>query len=312
MTRQTKNGPGKSYRKGLSITQLTAMFPSDEVAKQWFINERWPNGIACHYCGSMRYSEVKHPTMDYRCKDCRKHFSVRSGTVMQSTKMGYRQWAIAVYLFTTGIKGTSSMKLHRDLGISQKSAWFMAHRLRDAWNERTASFSGPVEVDETYIGGREANKHNSKKLKSGRGPVGKVAVVGVKDRKTNQVSATVADRTDKETLHGFIHDQVESETKIFTDEHRAYQGLANREAVKHSVGEYVKGMAHTNGIESFWALLKRGYYGTYHKMSPAHLHRYILEFEGRHNTRRMDTVEQMGLVAQGMDQKRLRWKDLVG
>ena len=311
MTKQTKNGPGKSYRKGLSITQLTAMFPSDEVAKQWFINERWPHGIACHYCGSMRYSEVKHPTMDYRCKDCRKHFSVRSGTVMQSTKMGYRQWAIAVYLFTTGIKGTSSMKLHRDLGISQKSAWFMAHRLRDAWNGKMASFSGPVEVDETYIGGREANKHNSKKLKSGRGAVGKVAVVGVKDRKTNQVSAAVAERTDKETLQGFVHEQVESGAKIFTDDHRAYKGLLNQETVKHSVGEYVKGMAHTNGIESFWALLKRGYYGTYHKMSPAHLHRYVAEFEGRYNARQMDTVEQMGMVAQGMDQKRLRWKDLV-
>ena len=133
----------------------------------------------------------------------------------------------------------------------------------------------------------------------------------MKDRETNQVSAAVASETDKETLHGFIHGQVEKGTKIFTDEHRAYQGLANREAVKHSVGEYVKGMAHTNGIESLWALLKRGYYGTYHKMSIKHLDRYVSEFQGRYNARRVDTVQQMGLIAQGMDQKRLRWKDLV-
>ena len=125
-----QKAPGKSYRKGMTIKELIDMFPNDRSSEIWFTKERWPNGVCCSHCGSLKISHVSHPTMPYRCKDCRKHFSVRTGTVMQSSKIGYQSWAISIYLFTTGIKGISSMKLHRDLGITQKSAWFMAHRLR--------------------------------------------------------------------------------------------------------------------------------------------------------------------------------------
>ena len=250
--------------------------------------------------------------MPYWCTDCRKYFSVKVGTPMESSKLPLRKWVVAMYLMTTNLKGVSSMKIHRDLKVSQPTAWFMIHRIREAWNaEGGKPFRGPVEVDETYIGGKERDKHNSKKLKAGRGPVGKAAVVGMKDRDTNKVSAAVVESTDRPILQGFVLEQTASRARVFTDEHGAYQGLPNHQTVKHSVGEYVDGMAHTNGIESFWSLLKRGYKGTYHKMSAKHLQRYVNEFSGRHNVRSRDTLEQMAAIARGFTGKRLRLADLI-
>ena len=237
--------------------------------------------------------------MPFHCSDCRKYFSVRTNTLLQNSKLSLSTWAIAFYLFSTNLKGVSSMKLHRDLGITQKSAWHRAHRIREAWNVAADKFAGPVEVDETYMGGKESNKCESKKLNAGRGTVGKVAVAGMKDRDTNKVNASVINQTDSATLHGFVVDRTKAEAKVYTDEARAYNGLPrDREAVKHSVKEYVKGQAHTNGIESFWSMLKRGYDGTYHQMSEKHLDRYINEFSGRHNNRPADTINQIETVVQ--------------
>lgn len=304
--------PGKSHRKGISLLQLTRLFPDDATAEAWFVAQRWPQGIHCPFCDSDNIQE--RPTrkpQPYRCRECRKDFSVKTGTLMHDSKLGLRIWAIALYLMNTGIKGVSSMKLHRDLGITQKTAWYLAHRIREAWASGNQLFTGPVEVDETYMGGKNANKHSDKKIQNANGTIGKTAVVGMKDRKTNQVQATVIERTNQATLQGFVTERIEAGTKVYTDEHGGYIRLSNHESVKHSVSQYVNGMAHTNGIESFWALLKRGYYGVYHKMSVKHLSRYVREFSGRYNQRPFDTIDQMAMVARGLAGKRLSYADLI-
>ena len=249
----------------------------------------------------------------YRCKDCRQHFSVKHGTVMQSSKLGCRVWAIAVYLLTTGIKGTSGMKIHRDLEVTYKTARYLAHRIRKAFPQVTAMFGGPVESDETAIGGVEKNKHGSKKQRQGRGSVGKTIVHGILDRATNQVVAGVVESSDSQTLQGRVLDATIETAKVYTDEATAYAGLARQHSsVQHSAGEYVRDMAHTNGIESFWAMLDRGIMGNFHHVSPKHLDRYIGEFAGRHNQRSQDTIQQMERVASDMVGRRLRYSDLVG
>ena len=233
---------------------------------------------------------------------------------MESSKLPYRVWAIGIYLFTTNLKGVSSMKLHRALGIGQKAAWFMLYRLRKAAETGSGLFSGPVEADETYMGGKRKNMSNAKRkalADTGRGSVGKVAIASIKDRQTKQVGAKVVSNPDKVTLQGFVVEHTAPEATVCTDEVSAYEGLPMpHEAVKHSVREYVRGNAHTQGIESFWSLLKRGYVGTYHKMSPKHMSRYVAEFEGRHNLREADTLDQMGAIVRGMGRKRLRYEDL--
>ena len=309
-----QRAPGKHYRQGMTWKALFRMFPDDATAEKWFVKTRWPNGVACPACGSVNVLVVKtRKPQPFRCRDCRKCFSVRTGTLMQGSNLGLQTWAVALYVLTTGIKGTSSMKLHRDLGVTQKTAWHLAHRIRDTWRHETdhSPMGGPVEADETFVGGKESNKHESQRLHEGRGPVGKTAVAGVKDRATGRVKASVVPDTTGETLQGFVGAHAAPDAMIYTDGEPAYAGLPNHEAVKHSVGEYVRGMAHTNGMESFWSMLKRGYTGTYHHVSPEHLDRYVGEFEGRHNDRDEDTLTQMERMVRGMDGKRLRYDDLV-
>ena len=228
---------------------------------------------------------------------------------MQDSKLGYQTWAIAVYLFVTSLKSVSSMKLHRALGITQKSAWHLAHRLRKAFAHEPNLFAGPVEVDETYVGGTDRNRPLPKR---GKGKSDMAIVVGAKDRATRQISAEMITHADRPTLTMFVAGRVKADATIYTDDHPAYRKLPYRhEAVKHSVSEYVRGQAHTNGIESFWALLKRSYHGTFHHFSKKHLQRYVNEFAARFNIRDMDTLAQMAFVSSGMLHKRLRYKELI-
>ena len=224
-------------------------------------------------------------------------------------------WLLALYLMMTDLKGKSSLKLHRDLGVTQKTAWHLAHRIREAMSDQGFDFCGPVEADETYVGGLEKNKHKDKKMKAAGGPAGKAVVAGVKDRCSNRVSARVVPDTKAATLTKLASDHVEPGTEVFTDEARGYLSLSKlgyrHSSVSHSVGQYVDGMAHTNGMESFWAMLKRGYHGIYHQMSPVHLHRYVDEFSHRHNVRPNDTEKQMAEMVERMDGRTLPYKELT-
>ena len=307
------NAPGRSDREGMTILDLMRRFPTEDAARGWFEQQIWPNGRYCPHCGSTEtFENPASESRPYRCKACGQHFSVRLGTVMERSKISLQKWAIAIYSHLTSLKGVSSMKLHRDIGVTQKTAWFMLQRIRKAWENDDGPFAGPVEVDETYMGGRERNKHKGKKLKAGRGTVGKAAIVGAKDRKTNKIKAAVVKATDAKTLQGFVVATALAGATVYTDDAAAYKGMPfDHASVRHSVGEYVDGMAHTNGIESFWSMLKRAHKGVYHKISPKHLQRYVDEFSGRHGVREQDTLDQMQSVVARMVGKRITYRDLV-
>lgn len=312
-----KKAPGKAHRKGVSLKKIMDLFPDDATAEAWFVAKRWPDGVHCPHCGSLNVQTGAKHKMPFRCreKECRRRFSVRIGTVMEGTNLGYRDWAIAIYLHLTSLKSVSSMKLHRDLEITQKSAWHLAHRLREAYGRDGTAFGGPVEADETYVGGGRKNMSRSKrKALSGRGPVGKSVVIGVKNRGTNEVRAKVVSSTDAPTLQGFVRENTKPGATVYTDEAGGYRGLGRdyrHEAVNHSAGEYIRGPAGINGMESFWSNLKRAHKGTFHKISPKHLDRYVAEFAGKHNCRDADTLDQMAGVAFGLAGKRLRYSDLI-
>ena len=310
-----KNNSKKNNRVGITLSELYELFPDEQSAVEWFESTYWPNGRCCGRCGSINTRKVKNrKPMPYWCRDCKKYFSVRTGTALESSRLPLRIWVFAVYIYVTNLKSVSSMKLARDLGITQKTAWFMLHRLREAWDASGIEpFSGPVEVDESYFGGRRANMSKAKRVKlEGRGPVGKTAVVGIKDRASNKVRARVVRTTNVETLQGFVIENTHPKAEVFTDDALAYQGLPfNRLSVKHSIGEYVKERAHTNGMESFWSMLKRAHKGTFHKLSPKHLDRYVQEFAAKHNTREMNTIDQMRTVVTNLIGRQLMYRDLI-
>ncbi|MYE10757.1 MAG: IS1595 family transposase [Gammaproteobacteria bacterium] len=293
-------------RRGLTLFQVVAMFPDDATAEAWFERRLWPRGPHCPRCGSLNVQcGVAHPTMTHRCRDCpgRPLFSLRSGTLMRGSKLGYRVWAVALYLFATNLKGIASTKIAREFGITQKAAWHLAHRVREAWGPREREAFGDAEADETFIGG---------KMRGGQGGRGKAVVAGVRERRTGRVRAEVVSDRRKRTLHRFVRDNVGPDATLYTDEHRGYWGaLESHERVNHSAGEYVSGMASVNGVESFWAALKRGYHGVFHYVSHKHLDRYVVEFAERHNARSLDTEDLMARLAAGMAGRRLTYRELV-
>ena len=229
---------------------------------------------------------------------------------MEGSKVGYQDWIIAMFLVSTSLMGVSSMNLHCDLGVTQKTAWFLSMRICTALSQDGTLFAGPIEVDKTYVGWKRSNMRSSRRKElEGRGAAGKTAVVGAKDRATNEVAAKVVTSTNKETLQGFVKDYAATDATVYTDDAGTYGSIPfNHDTVQHLLSEYAKGDVHTNGIESLWSTLKRAHKGTFHKLSPKHLDRYVQEFAGRHNIREQDTIEETKGLRQGMERKRLTYK----
>ncbi len=202
----TKKAPGRAHRKGITLMELSRMFPDEEAARKWFEDRLWPDGVrGCPKCGSTDTHECSHAKMPYRCRDCGAYFSVKTGTVMQRSKLPLLTWLYAIYLDLTSLKGVSSMKLHRDLGIRQATAWHMLQRIREAfaYEGPDVVFRGPAEVDETYFGGKRKNMPNAKRKELaniGRGPFGKTAVVGIKDRETKRLQRYVDEFTGRHNI----------------------------------------------------------------------------------------------------------------
>ena len=260
-----------------TLVEAIRHFSDPDTCLKFLIPLRWPDGIACPRCGSAEHSFISTRRV-WKCKGCKKQFSVKVGTVMEDSPLGLDKWLTAIWLIANAKNGISSWEVHRALGITQKSAWFLLHRIRLAMQTGTfVKLSGEVEVDETFIGGKARNMHKDKRAAKihGRGGVGKAIVLGILER-GGKVKTTVIPNTKKKTIRPIVRETVEAGATISTDSLLSYRGLSPdyvHDAVDHAANEYVRGNVHTNGVENYWSLLKRCIKGTYVSAEPFHLFR---------------------------------------
>ena len=301
----------------ISTFQLFEMFPDQESARTYLEGRLWPNGPRCPVCG-LGERVTERAGGFYRCNQCKEDFTVRTGTIFERSHVPLHKWVYAMYLLVTARKGISSMQLAKEIGITQKSAWFVLHRLREACGKDLTKLRGLIEIDETYVGGIEANKHEHKKLKAGRGTVGKTPVLGMRERgKGGRTKAMKLANTDAQTIQDVIVQNVEVGSTLHTDEHGAYRDIGglffSHESVNHSQGEFVRDGVTTNSIESVFAVLKRGLIGVYHHASAKHLGRYVDEFAFRLNDGNVarHTMERLDSFVRAVAGKRLTYKALI-
>lgn len=282
-----------------TLSEFITHFNSEEVCRKYFEQTRFQNGEYCPHCKHnkiMRFSDGKR----YRCASCRQDFTIKTGTLFGESKIPLQKWFIAIYLLTTTKKGISSISLSEQVGVSQKTAWFMDMRTREALKQNNGKLFGTVEVDETYTGGKEKNKHWNKRTKhtQGRSTETKTAVMGLFQR-GGEVRTTVVPNVKVSTIENNIIANVEKGSKVYTDDFLSYSKLGKyfeHDVVKHGKFEYVRGDVHSNSAESFWALFKRGYHGIYHTMSKKHLQRYVDEFAFRFNNRGLEMSDLFNTV----------------
>ena len=312
------NESGKRIAETISVVELFRLFPDEDACYAWLEDARWHGSPVCPHCGGFERIVPDKRERHYRCKDCRKRFTATTGTCMHATKRPIQDWIYVIYTVVTARKGVSALQMSKELGVQYRTAWHMLHRVREACGRGDFTLGNVVEVDETYIGGKEGNKHASKKLRAGRGAVGKTPVAGARER-GGKVTAKPVERVNAQTLIPFVEDHVEQGATVYTDDASAYSALPTvfnqylHETVAHGSGEYVRGDAHTNGIESVWAVLKRSIHGTWHHVSPKHLERYVNEAAFRLNEGNceVDTLDRMRDFAAGIHGKRLRYVDLI-
>ena len=302
------------------VDLTSPIYHDDNAAREHLEALLWPSGPTCPRCGVLGdritklQGESTRPGV-YKCKDCRKPFSVTVGTVMERSHIPLSKWVLAAQLMASSKKGFSALQLQRMIGTNYETAWFLFHRLREC---AVTLSPGPlggggkiIEADETYIGGKERNKHASKRLRQGGGVLGKQAVFALVERE-GEVRSFHVTNVNSKTLRPIMAKVASRKSRLMTDESTVYPKIgkefARHETVNHGGGEYVRNDVHTNTVESYFALLKRGVYGTFHNVSEAHLHRYLAEFDFRHNNRSIPDAERANALLAGAKGKRLLYR----